>query len=274
MDQQKPPLISIITVVRNGEKTLERTIRSVTQQTFKNFEYIIIDGDSSDGTLDIIELYGNDISFWVTEPDSGIYNAMNKGISLSSGNYLWFINSGDELYSEDTIEKIVPAILEDPDIIYGDVVLFSEETNTGRKLKAKVLSRENLSNGMIVCHQSVLCSRKIIVKYNENYDIVADHDWLIHIASKARRVFYQPFPLSIYLAGGVSDKRFFRAWRQRFSIINHHYSKFHMVKNIIHFGAAVAKRVVRSILRGTPLLPEVTVTLINVSRLTQSRLKR
>src|SRR5690606_2467889 len=100
------PKLSVITIVYNNVKDIERTILSIITQTYDNIEYIIIDGGSTDGTLDIIKKYQHKVSQWVSEPDKGIYNAMNKGLKMSSGDYILFMNSGDEVYDQRTVEKV------------------------------------------------------------------------------------------------------------------------------------------------------------------------
>ena len=120
------PLITVVTVVYNGEATLEQTIQSVVNQTYDNVEYIIIDGDSTDGTLDIIKKYEDKIDYWQSEPDKGIYDAMNKGIELATGDWINFMNSGDEFYTEDVIEDLYKNDWKDVDIIYGDSISESE----------------------------------------------------------------------------------------------------------------------------------------------------
>jgi len=101
------PLITVVTVVRNGEKTLEETILNVTNQTYKNIEYIIVDGASTDGTLDIIKKYEDRIDYWISEPDKGIYDAMNKGIDLATGEWINFMNAGDVFCDYEVIKKII-----------------------------------------------------------------------------------------------------------------------------------------------------------------------
>lgn len=118
VSRSSEPLVSIITVVFNGEKYLEQTILSVLNQTYSNIEYIIIDGGSSDATLDIINKYTDKIDYWVSEPDSGIYDAMNKGISLATGQLIGIINS-DDWYELDAVEEIVRAYKDGSTIIYG-----------------------------------------------------------------------------------------------------------------------------------------------------------
>jgi glycosyltransferase involved in cell wall biosynthesis len=116
MSQQ--PLISIITVVYNGASTLEQTMLSVINQTYKNIEYIIIDGGSTDGTVDIIKKYEKHLAYWVSEPDKGIYDAMNKGIRKATGELIGIINS-DDWYELDAVEKIVSYYSDSHTIIYG-----------------------------------------------------------------------------------------------------------------------------------------------------------
>ena len=122
------PLITVVTVVYNGAATLEQTILSVVNQTYDNVEYIIIDGASTDCTLDIVKKYEDKIDFWQSEPDKGIYDAMNKGIGLATGEYVALLNSGD-WYENNTIETVVNRIIKNPmvDIYYGMMRIYSED---------------------------------------------------------------------------------------------------------------------------------------------------
>ena len=118
--QQNKPLITVVTVVFNGAKLLDDTIKSVINQTYSNIEYIIIDGCSTDGTLDIIEKYRDEIS-WVSEHDKGIYDAMNKGIALANGKWINFMNAGDSFYSLSTIADVFVGNKYDEDVLFGNV---------------------------------------------------------------------------------------------------------------------------------------------------------
>ena len=115
------PLISIITVVYNSEQFIESTLKSIAAQNSKNFEYIIIDGQSKDATLSIIEKYKSFVDVLISEPDKGLYDAMNKGLQLAKGQFVWFINSGDQLYSENTVAQIEQLYQQDYsiDVFYG-----------------------------------------------------------------------------------------------------------------------------------------------------------
>ena len=116
--------ISIITVNYNDKDGLEKTIKSVLNQENTVFEYLVIDGNSADGSKDVIEKYKDKIDYWVSEPDSGIYNAMNKGILAATGDYLLFLNSGDWLYENDSIANVDKLILESKDIYFGNAICF------------------------------------------------------------------------------------------------------------------------------------------------------
>ncbi len=117
------PSISIVTVVYNGVDLLEGTILSVIQQSYPNIEYLVIDGASTDGTLDIIQKFESKISTWISEPDKGLYDAMNKGIKMATGDFICFMNCGDKLYADDTLSKAVQNMPVETDVIYGEVML-------------------------------------------------------------------------------------------------------------------------------------------------------
>lgn len=156
------PKFSIITVTYNAGELLEDTIQSVITQTYKNIEYIIIDGKSTDNTLEIIDRYRNHIQTVVSEPDKGLYDAMNKGIAKATGDYICFLNAGDELHEDDTLQLMVhslTSLTELPDVIYGETAIVDKE---GHFLRMRRLSTpENLTwksfkRGMVVCHQAFL----------------------------------------------------------------------------------------------------------------------
>lgn len=137
------PLITIITVVYNDSINIEKTINSVLNQTFKNYEYIIIDGSSTDGTLDVIKKYDDNIDYWISEKDEGVFDAMNKGIKHASGTWINFMNSGDIFTSNLILEKIFQNnTYEKVDILYGDSIAFDKKCNTKRYL----LASENIDN--------------------------------------------------------------------------------------------------------------------------------
>jgi len=173
------PLISIITVNLNDVNGLRRTLKSVFEQTWQEFEFIVIDGGSSDGSKDLIESHKQRIDRWVSEPDGGIYSAMNKGIKMASGEYLIFVNSGDELYSNNVFEFNKHLIHTD-DLLYGNIAMVSEN-----KIRvhcfSEILNYRNLIYGWLG-HGSTFIKRNLFEKvgnYDENYRIVSDWEFFI-----------------------------------------------------------------------------------------------
>ena len=152
---------SVITVTYNAEKTLERTIRSVREQKNCNIEYIIIDGGSSDRTLEIINRSSDCVDKWISEPDKGLYDAMNKGLKQATGDYLLFLNAGDTLQGNDAIAKITQVAEREniPDILYGETDLVDNNGQfiAHRRLRTpERLTWKSFRMGMLVCHQALL----------------------------------------------------------------------------------------------------------------------
>ena len=190
------PKISIVTVVYNGAQTIEATIKSILDQSYKNIEYIIIDGNSSDGTQDIIKSYENSISKWISEPDKGIYDAMNKGIKLSTGDYIWFMNSGDEIADNIVLEEIISSN-PNSDIYYGDTIMIDSDGNeigNRRLTPPEKLTWESFKKGMLVSHQSFIVKKNIIKQYNLTYKFSADFEWCLLALKKAKKT--PPTPIA------------------------------------------------------------------------------
>lgn len=176
------PLISIVTPVFNNEKYLEGTILSVINQTYKNIEYIIIDGGSTDGTIDIIKKYDRFLSYWISEPDNGIYDAQNKGINLSSGEYIAILNSDDWYFDNTVVERIATTITNSNgiDFIYANANIIK---NTGNVIKFNS-SINNLKYFNSIPHPSLFLKREIYLKlggFNLRYKISADYDLIIRL---------------------------------------------------------------------------------------------
>lgn len=198
------PLISIITVSYNAVRDIENTILSVLNQTYPNIEYIIIDGGSTDGTLDIIKKYQDKITYWVSEPDKGIYDAMNKGTLKATGEWLNFMNAGDTFYNEQVLENVFrDNNWENTDVIYGDVIYIYPNREDIRK--AVPLKRINV--GIPFCHQSVFVRTKLQQKYlfDTTYKICADYDFFYNLYKKGYSFKYKELIVAKYLAGGLSS---------------------------------------------------------------------
>ena len=183
------PKISIITVVYNGHSLIERTIRSVISQTWLNIEYIIIDGGSSDGTLEIAEKYQSKIALIHSGKDDGIYDAMNKGLKDATGDYVLFMNAGDELYDSTTIASVFAQ--GEADVYYGNTAVADEHGKIlgDRRLSPPAqLSWKSLRYGMCVSHQSFIARRSICEPYDLRYRVGSDIDWVIKVLKRAATV--------------------------------------------------------------------------------------
>lgn len=222
------PKFSIITVTYNAESVLEDTIQSVITQTYKNVEYIIVDGGSKDHTLDIIHKYREHIHTLVSEPDKGLYDAMNKGISLATGDYLCFLNAGDALHEDDTLFQMVHTLTghELPDVIYGETAIVDEEGHflRMRRLSApEELTWKSFKHGMLVCHQAFFARRDQVEPYDLAYRFSADFDWCIRIMKKSRVLHNTHLVLIDYLNEGMTTRNHKASLRERFHIMCHHY---------------------------------------------------
>jgi len=225
------PLISIITVVFNGIETLERTIQSVINQTYKNIEFIVVDGGSIDGTQDLIKKHESNISKFISEPDNGLYDAMNKGMEHASGDYFWFINSGDEIAADDTLKKIFENA-DFADIYYGDTMMIDKNNNligNRRLTPPSNLTWKDLRNGMLVSHQSIIVSRKAAEKYDVNYRFSADYQWTVQALKKSQKTVNTRMILSKYLDGGLTKKNIIAGLKERFKIMCKYYGVFSTV---------------------------------------------
>lgn len=219
------PLISIITVSYNTVKTIEETILSVLNQTYPNIEYIIIDGGSTDGTLDIIKKYQDKITYWVSEPDKGIYDAMNKGTLKATGEWLNFMNAGDTFYDEQVLEKVFKDNdWSDTDVIYGDVII---KYSKKEKLK-KVWPLTQLEKGMPFCHQSSFVRTTLQKQFlfNTNYKICADYDFFYTLYKKKFYFKYTNILIAKFLNGGVSTDAIFNLLVENWQIGKKNYKLY------------------------------------------------
>jgi glycosyltransferase involved in cell wall biosynthesis len=199
------PLITVVTVVFNGAKILEETIKSVINQNYNNVEYIIIDGGSTDGTLDILRKYQNIIDYWVSEPDNGIYDAMNKGIDLANGKWINFMNAGDIFLNSNVIKNIFfGQHFKNIQIIYGNHKVRGKNDRIRLAKKGKV---KNLWQGSQFCHQATFIAVDFhkCFPYNLHTKIVADFEFFYR-AWKSKASFLDcRETICLFEAGGVSD---------------------------------------------------------------------
>ena len=219
-------LVSVITVVFNDPQGLEKTILNVAAQTYPHIEHIIIDGASKDSTTDVIKKHQDKISYWISEPDRGLYDAMNKGLKAATGDFLWFMNAGDLIYSENTTEQILGGQDDLADIYYGDTMIVdSNYKEVGlRRLRPHVqLTWKSFQKGMLVCHQAILVKRELADMYDERYSHSADFDWVIKALKKADKIKNTNIILAAFLDGGHSKQNIQPSLKERFHSMSRHY---------------------------------------------------
>jgi putative colanic acid biosynthesis glycosyltransferase len=199
---------SIITASYNDFPGLQKTAHSLSAQTCRDFEWIVIDGGSTDGTVEFLQNYEG----WISEPDHGLYDAMNKGIKRAGGEYFLFLNAGDMLADVSTLEKIKAEAKNLPDFIYGD------SFEDGRYKTAR---NHNFKNwGMFTHHQAMLYRRAVAsdMHYETSYKIGADYDFTCRFLNKAEKILYLPFPICIFETGGLSQQNAKEGRREQFFI--------------------------------------------------------
>lgn len=227
----KSPLISIITICFNAEKTLEVTLRSVASQLTKDIEYIVIDGGSKDGTLTMLSNYSSTISTLVTEPDQGIYDAMNKGLKLAKGRFINFLNAGDILNSNAINNVLNAAANTNIDIIYSDFILYN--SNREILIPGSTLDINKLRRDYTVCHQTLFVARHLAGNYDTSYKIKADYQWTLDIIKKSNpaNIIKITSPLVKYLEAGFSERNF---RLNLFELIRLHYTHFGLYQIIVN----------------------------------------
>jgi len=226
------PTFSIITVVYNGEALLAGTMESVRCQTYVDVEYIVVDGASKDGTVKIIQEYAAKMPHlrWISEPDMGLYDAMNKGLRMASGDFVQFLNAGDWLYAPDTLEKMAGYITPQTGVLYGETMLVDDARipqGTMSELSTRRcplnLNWKNYLGGMLVVHQSFVPRRSLAPEYRATAELCADYDWCIEILKKSPENIYVDGILTNYLMGGLSKKRHKQSLRNRFDVMRYHF---------------------------------------------------
>lgn len=225
----KDPLFSIITVTWNAAAVLVPTMRSVAEQTCRDFEHLIIDGVSTDGTLRIAEYMGAvEHTRIFSEPDEGLYDAMNKGMDRANGKYLIFLNAGDTFHSADTLSQIASAVRKNnmPGILYGQTQVVDEQRRRvgDRHLAApEQLTLESFADGMVVCHQAFVVLARIASPYDTAYRFSADYEWCIRCLQHSRKNVYVPGIMIDFLEGGLTDKNHLASLVERLRIMSRYY---------------------------------------------------
>ena len=238
--------ISIITVTYNAASVLKRTLDSVKAQSWQQIEHLIIDGASKDETISMAETYKAQCPYEVvilSEPDKGLYDAMNKGLRLATGDYLVFLNAGDTLHAADTLETIVRSAQPLPGVLYGDTAITDEQGNflhLRRLRPPKKLSWKSFRQGMLVCHQAFYALTDIAkdLPYDPRYRYSADVDWCIRVMKEAQK---RQLPLvntqailADYQEEGQTTIHHRDSLKERFDVMRRHYGLFSTVIQTAH----------------------------------------
>lgn len=221
------PLFSIITVTWNAAEVITPTLESVQRQTNTDYEMLIIDGASTDRTLDIVRGMSIASLRVFSEPDGGLYDAMNKGIARARGKYLIFLNAGDSFASDTVLARLAQLTAGSPGVIYGQTQLVDAQRDVvgSRHLTApKRLTANSFLNGMVVCHQAFVARRDLVPEYDLQYKLSADYDWCIRVLKKSPANAYAGHaPIISYLADGMTTRHHRASLLERYHIMCHHY---------------------------------------------------
>jgi glycosyltransferase involved in cell wall biosynthesis len=252
--QSGMPLITVITVVYNAAAQLEQTIVSILGQSYANIEYIVIDGGSTDGTLDVIRKYDDKIAYWLSEPDRGIYDAMNKGILLASGDWINFMNAEDSFYRADVVERVAAAAADDTaDLIYGHCEMIY---GPGSSFIWKAGRLESLWSGMVFRHQSLFTKSSICKRYTFDLGFKVGADFAFIYTCYRNHLTFRKLDIIISTArlGGISDIQLLTGIRDMYRAVVRHQDE---LKVTLHYGWLIAltyvKMKLKRIMPGTVL---------------------
>jgi glycosyltransferase involved in cell wall biosynthesis len=225
------PVFSVITINYNNLRGLKRTFESVQNQTARNrIQWIVVDGNSRDGSAEFLRSHASDIDVLVIEQDKGLYDAMNKGLERAEAPYVWFMNSGDVIYRNDVTEKLASLAESNPDVIFGDTMFVDEsgrEIGLISKLKPQrfpeKLDNRSFRFGMNLCHQSFIAKKSICPPYDLQFRQAADVDWIVRILMKNPSNVRFDGVIAGFETGGSSSQHEKKAWKERFAVLSKHY---------------------------------------------------
>ena len=222
------PLFSIITVTYNAASTLPATLASVKEQSCKKYEYIVMDGLSKDNTVEMAKAADIPNARIFSSSDKGLYDAMNKAIDEATGDYLIFLNAGDAFHAPDTLQTIADAIVANgrPDIVYGQTQLVNanrQRIGDRHLIAPEELTFKSFAQGMLVCHQAFIASRKIVQHYDLQYRFSADYEWCLRCLKQSSKNVYVPHTIIDYLSEGLTTANRKASLKERFNIMCHYY---------------------------------------------------
>lgn len=220
-------LFSVITVTWNAAAVIAPTLESVKEQSMTDYEYLVVDGASTDATLSMVRDAGISGTRIVSERDRGLYDAMNKAIRLARGKYLIWMNAGDAFAAPDSLARMAAAADGNPGVIYGQtqVVNAQRQVVGMRHLTAPAhLTAQSFKHGMLVCHQAFAARRDIAPQYDLSYHFSADYDWCIRVLlQSSHNAYVGPAPIVSFLTDGLTDKHHKASLKERYRIMCHYY---------------------------------------------------
>jgi len=219
-DQERSPTLSIVTVTYNSDATLEDTLRSVRSQSYRDFEHIVVDGGSTDGTLDILRAAGDSVH-WISEPDAGIYDAMNKGIRRSRGRWIHILNSDDYYASHDVLSRVMPSLVEDA-VNYGDLIRANAD---GSQVVQRYPFRKwPLYVSAYLPHPSLIVSARqyqALGDYDTTFRVAADHDMILRLVERYRPN-HIPVEMTVMRQSGISATNLDLSMREFSRVLRKH----------------------------------------------------
>jgi glycosyltransferase involved in cell wall biosynthesis len=223
-----------VTAVFNGANHIEETIKAIAGQTYENVEHIVIDGGSTDGTVAILEKHSDTIGYWISEPDNGVYDGMNKGVDLvtDSESYILFANADDHLYSAEAVERVISSSGGE-DLVYGRMLLTDGEISgiAGKRVELDDLAVQTL------CHPATFVRRKVfdtVGRFDTSYVIAADYDHMIRCFTAPVSTRFVDVIVSTMRMGGLSEDRFMLSCRERKDVIRKRFPLVPRLKGVWH----------------------------------------
>lgn len=233
------PLVSLITVCFNAGKVLEATLLSAMNQTFQNFELVIVDGGSTDNTLEIANQFQEKIGYLVSEKDKGIYDAMNKGVKASKGKWLYFLNAGDCFYNNTVLSSIFEqAVPNEVQLIYGQIETKNEPTGINY-IAGKPVQLTDFYNSYPICHQATFSQKKLfetIGYFNTQFKLAADTEWFFRVfQANEKATLYMPIPIAFYDIQGTTYHKRMAGYIEYLTFGRTHFPLFVSVKNYLNY---------------------------------------
>ncbi len=239
-------LFTIVTVTWNAAEVIGPTLESVRQQNCSDYEYLVIDGASKDRTLDLVREANIANTRIISEPDKGLYDAMNKAMRLAEGRYLIWLNAGDRFAAPDSLARLAAHADGNPGVIYGQTQLVDASGNVVgmRHLTAPAeLTADSFKHGMLVCHQAFVARRDIVPEYDLQYRFSADYDWCVRVLKASERNAYVgDEPIISFLTDGLTDKYHKKSLLERYRIMCHHYGTLPTLARHVGFIPRYLKR--------------------------------